>query len=96
MSNDIPNLSMEKDAAADVIPPKVYFNGFAIGIGNADITLRLHNDEDHISELKLSFQTAKSLAMGLVGALKELEGKLGSDVLTSFEVAQKLGQDLTE
>jgi hypothetical protein len=68
----------------------VYFNGFAVGFGNADISIRLKIDNVDIVELKASYTTAKTMAEALRITIDQFESVTDHTLLTAKEIAGKI------
>jgi hypothetical protein len=68
----------------------IYFNGFTIGVGNADfaITLRLENAE-RVS-LKCSYTVAKTLAEKLTIIVGQFEKATEHNLMTTEQVGEAL------
>jgi hypothetical protein len=70
--------------------PVVYFNGFAIALGNADFTIVLNLDNAPAITLKCSFTEAKSLAEKLKIAVEQLEKVTNYNLMTADQVHNAL------
>ena len=84
------------DATPNKEPEKImnvegfYFNGFAIGVGNADFTLTLKVDNRPVTVLKASYTTAKTLAEKLTAMVTRFEKTTNHDLMTTETVAALL------
>lgn len=68
----------------------IYFNGFQMGMSNADVFIRLKLDGDDIIELKASYTTAKTLAAGVADIVGRLEKLTEHTFMTQKEVAEAI------
>ena len=81
---------LEKPTAGAREIQTVYFNGFAVGYGNADISMRLMIDNVDIVELKASYTTAKTLAQALNKTIERFESLTNHPLLTTQEITGKI------
>lgn len=70
--------------------PSVYFNGYHMGMTNADVFVRLQLDGQTIMELKMSYTTAKTLSSGIADTVANLEATTGHVFMTQKEVMDKI------
>jgi hypothetical protein len=70
--------------------PALYFNGFAIAVGNSDFTLQLKLENNDIAVLKCSYTVAKTLAIKLSDVVDRFEKATEYDLLTTEQVAESL------
>jgi len=68
----------------------VYFNGFGIGFGNADISIQLMIDNVEFLTLKASYTTAKTLAQALTQTIDRFEKLTSHDLMTVEEIGRKM------
>lgn len=67
--------------------PNFYFNGFQLGLSNADINgLLLLNNQPHMA-ISMSYTTAKTLSAALNQMVEALESATGTRIMTNQEVA---------
>jgi len=71
-------------------PTIVYFNGFGIGVGNADFTVQLRLENENRVLLKCSYTVAKTLAQKLTYAVGQFEKATDYDLLTTEQVGKAL------
>ena len=74
--------------------PKFYFNGFQLGLSNADITGTLLLDNVPVCGINMSYTTAKTLQASLSSMIETLERVTERKIMTINEVAigmEKLG-----
>ena len=83
---DDPLAVSERDKAV----PTLYFNGFAIGIGNADFTLQIRLENTDSVILKCSYTVAKTLSIKLSEVVARFEAVTNHDVMTTEEVGTAL------
>jgi hypothetical protein len=70
--------------------PSIYFNGFQLGLSNADITLLALLDNEPTLKINLSFTVAKSLLDKLQTLMSVLEENTGREIMTTDDVAKGL------
>ncbi len=68
----------------------IYFNGFVVGIGNADCTLDLRIDSTEIVSARCSYTLAKTLSLKLAEAVARLEKVTNHNLMTTDEVLKGL------
>src|SRR5690349_13559453 len=88
------NPDSQRDAAAEVLSkvkddlslPRIYTNGFAVGLSNADITvvLQLSGRPTHV--MHMSFTLAKTLAQRLGRVVSEFETVLSTELITTDKI----------
>ena len=71
--------------------PMVYGNGFQVGMSNADVALILSLDNVPQARIAISFTTAKSLRDALTKGLAQFENITGHTIMTSDEIAERIG-----
>lgn len=70
--------------------PAVYFNGFQLGLSNADVNgILLLNNQPSLS-ISMSYTTAKTLAKALTEMVATLETVTKREIMTTQEVASGL------
>ena len=74
--------------ASEVV--SVYANGFILGQTNSDIVLVLERNSRPVSILNLSFTLAKSLAVKLTQAVRELESRTQHEIMTTDMVSSAM------
>ena len=85
-------------SAAPSAPPRavqsLYFNGFSLGISNADFVVRLNLEHTELMDLRMSFTMAKTLAEKLGEAVTRFEKHTEHKLMTTdtvFEALKKAG-----
>ena len=68
----------------------IYFNGFTIGMGGADFSVRLKIDNVDQLELKASYTVIKTLAEKLNLTVKKFESITNHNLMTVEEVVENL------
>jgi hypothetical protein len=71
--------------------PTIYFNGIGVGIGAIDISVVLNHNQVPITELKVPYPIAKTLAKVLATSVENYEKISGQKVIG----AQELGERFT-
>jgi len=66
--------------------PGLYFNGFQIGLTNADVTGVLLLNGQPQTVVNMSYTTAKSLAVGLTNIVQQLENVTKRPIMTTKDV----------
>ena len=84
---------LEKAPASTREIQTVYFNGFFVGYGNADVSLRLMIDNVDFVELKASYTTAKTLAEALSTTIERFEKLTSYPLLTTEEITAKIVEE---
>jgi hypothetical protein len=69
--------------------PTIYFNGIGVGIGAVDISVVLNHNQMPITELKIPYPVAKTLAKALAGSIENYERMTGQTVVGAQELGQK-------
>ena len=67
-----------------------YFNGLAVTIGAADVTIVLREHRKPLAVLHASHITAKTLVKLLSGVIETYEKNVGQEILTVQDVAERL------
>lgn len=70
-------------ALGNPIVPKIYANGFALGLTNADVQIVLKLFGRPIAVLSLSYTLAKTMAEQFSGLVKHWETKTGQTLQTT-------------
>lgn len=72
--------------------PNVYFNGFQLGLSNADINgILMLNNQPSIG-ISMSYTTAKTLSQALNEMVQALESVTQHEIMTTKEVARGIEQ----
>ena len=72
---------------------KLYFNGFAISIGQGDVLIALHLNGKPIKILNTSFTVAKTLVKKLNGVIEILEEKTEHEIMTTEDIITSLSKE---
>jgi hypothetical protein len=72
--------------------PLIYFNGFQIGISNADVNLIIAHNGKPIAQISLSYTTAKTLGEQLLEAIHDLERESKHTIMSIEDVASFLSK----
>ena len=67
-----------------------YFNGFDIGLSNADVLITLKRNDKIVAQLNASFTVAKTLGLKLTHTIGMLEAGSGQPVMSTDEVGKYL------
>lgn len=70
--------------------PKLYVNGFSLGLSNADCNIVLVRNSEPQAVVNMSYTTAKTLALSLTRLVAGLEEATGRDMMTVDVVEQAL------
>src|SRR5664279_1609004 len=81
-----PVVEIVQAALGDASVPKLYANGFAVGLTNADVVIAFQLQGKPAAILNLSFTLAKTLAQRLSGVVSELEAKLDTKLVTTDKI----------
>jgi hypothetical protein len=79
----------ETDAATlHFLPPasSYYFNGFEMGVTNADLILTIKLNNQPLATLNMSFTTAKTLREAMCKTLDALESATNHDIMSIDDV----------
>ena len=76
--------------------PRLYFNGFNISLGNADVTMVLNLQNNPIMILSMSHNLAKTLVEKMGGVVSILEDKIDQRVLTTDQIAELMQTNKNE
>ena len=71
--------------------PSFYFNGFQIGLSNADVGLLAMLDNQPVLKLNMSYTTAKTLFVKLAEVMGTLEKSTGREIMTTDDAGKGLG-----
>lgn len=74
---------------------KIYFNGFGMAMGTADVTLVLQVTNMPIAILNTPYEVAKALAESLTKAIQEVEQKAKIKFHSLSEIAESLESSKT-
>jgi hypothetical protein len=74
------------EAIGDVDVPKVYANGFAIGVGNADMHIILQLFGAPVAVVNMSYTLAKTLSDRLGKLVSEFETTVRREMLTTDKI----------
>jgi hypothetical protein len=77
-------------AVKDTSLEKIYFNGFAAGIGTGDIMITLERNGIPITVLNTSYTVAKSLAEKMTEIIEKLEKQTGNTIMTTDVIHSKV------
>lgn len=66
--------------------PSVYFNGFSLGLSNADVNAMLVLDGHPVLRLNMSYTTAKTLHLRLKQVVDQLEQATSHAIMPTNEV----------
>lgn len=69
---------------------QIYFNGFQIGISNADVGILGLLDNQPIVKLNVSYTVAKTLVVKLGQLVTQLEKATGREIMTTDDVGKGL------
>lgn len=75
-----------------VIVPTFYFNGFELGLSNADVIANLTLANGQVATVFMSYTTAKSFAVGLTNLVDQLEKVTERKIMTTNDVAEGLAK----
>ena len=84
------SLNLLKIARSDPSIPKIYANGFAVGLTNADVTIVLQLSGQPVALLNISFTLAKTLAQKVGGVVSAFEEAIQQNLVTTDEVSKAL------
>ena len=84
------------NAIEDTEIPRLYFNGFNISIGNADVTMILKLQNNPVMILSMSHNLAKTLVEKMGGVVSILEDKIDQRVLTTDQIAELMQTNKNE
>jgi hypothetical protein len=70
--------------------PSVYFNGFQLGLSNADVACMLMQNGLPVVSLNMSYTTAKTLSVALNDMVQTLEKVTKRKIMTVAEVSAGL------
>ncbi|MFZ2030083.1 MAG: hypothetical protein WAU68_07240 [Vitreimonas sp.] len=66
--------------------PQIYFNGFASGLGNGDVSCVLQRNGEPAAIINMSFTLAKTLAVSLGAIISHIEERAGRDIMTTQDI----------
>ncbi|MCA1654553.1 MAG: hypothetical protein ABR588_00390 [Sphingomicrobium sp.] len=70
--------------------PQVYFNGFQLGLSNADISLVLLLDNQPILKMNMSYTVGKTVLVKLQDMVALLESTTGREIMTTDDAGRGL------
>ncbi len=76
--------------------PYIYINGFSINIGPADCRIGLMLDGTTTTDIRMSYTTAKTLAMKLAEATQYLDSKLEHPIYTIDDIKKRIIKEGTD
>ena len=74
-------------------PPELYFNGFQLGLSNADVYLTIAHNNQALMRLSLSYTTAKTLGEKLIQAITLLERESNNKIMSIEDVSGVLKKE---
>jgi hypothetical protein len=80
------NFTVLKKAIEDSTLPRIYANGFATGLGSADVVLVLQLQGRPVAIVNLSYTLTKTLAEKLGELVTKFEQAIGQDLVTTDKV----------
>lgn len=83
-------MAQPPEATFQVRLPSYYFNGFELGLSNADVFCTLALSNSQIASIYMSYTTAKSLAQKLTELVSHLERVTERQIMTTDDVAAGL------
>jgi thermostable 8-oxoguanine DNA glycosylase len=86
---DDPFPTKESPSQPEAIPVQ-YFNGFSLGVGNADFSMKLRLENQDFVLLKCSYTVAKTLAEKLPAVVTRFEKMTGHTLMTTQESMKAL------
>jgi hypothetical protein len=85
-----------RDAALRNDIPKIYANGFSVGMSNADIVVVFQRfGPNPVGVVNLSYTLAKTLAQRLGRLVAEFERQIGQDILTTDRIDEAMRKSET-
>ena len=76
--------------------PTFYFNGFELGLSNADVIATLSLSNSPVASVYMSYTTAKTLATRLAEVVAHLERVTERQIMTTIDVAAGLEKVMPE
>ena len=73
--------------------PAMYFNGFQLGLSNADVSLLAMLDNQPVIKLNISYTVAKTLMVKLQEVMGQLESSTGREIMTTDDAGHSLSGD---
>lgn len=89
--NAADNIARIDAAMNDAAVPKIYFNGFSCSLTAGDVTLALEVNKKPVCVANMSYTMAKTLAQKLAGIVATLETITGNTIMTTDDIAGKIG-----
>ena len=84
------NEQIANSALANPEVPKIYTNGFVLGLSAADAFVVLQSGPSVVAVIQMSYPIVKTLAVQLTTLLTDYEAKTGQKVGTVGEITDKL------
>lgn len=81
-----PTPDVASAALANATIPKLYANGFAVALSNADVNVVLQRSGQSVAVLFMSFTLAKTLGHALNTAIAEFESKTDRKLLVTTDI----------
>ena len=85
-------LDILKIARSDPSIPRIYANGFTVGLTNADVAIVLQLSGQPVALLNISFTLAKTLAQKVGGVVSTFEEAIQQPLVTTDEVSKALNK----
>lgn len=77
-------------ARRDPSIPRIYANGFTVGLTNADVSIVLQLSGQPVALLNISYTLAKTLAQKVGGVVSAFEEAIDEHLVTTDEVSEAL------
>jgi len=77
-------------AMADKEIPQIYFNGFIVSSGSADVTVVLQRNNRPVAILNTSYTVAKTLITNLGNLIANFENVTEKPIMTTSEIDEKI------
>ena len=84
------SIDILKIATSNPSIPKIYANGFTVGLTNADVAVVLQLSGQPVAILNISFTLAKTLAQKVGGVVSALEEAINQNLVTTDEMSEAL------
>ena len=92
-----PSQTPQPQVGQVVTVQNIYFNGFSLGLTNADLNMLLLLDGQPVGRLNMSFTTGvKTVVALLQDLIQKLKSVTGRDIMTTSQVEQGLKKLLPE
>ena len=86
------NLKALEVAIKDPNAPKIYANGFMLGMGTGDTTILFQCNGQPVVVLNVSYTIAKTLAIKLGKMINDLEDKSSNKIMTTDDITNIMGK----